>query len=130
MQLAASRYVTIEGTTVMSAPQSAADARKALKELRHKKKEFAWLKRSLLRQKRSAQARADGATRRTARKRTWLTRLGSYFNMMTLLPRVFSKARATMDIVEIERDCQRIDEIQHNIDSVILQIEGKLLNED
>jgi len=30
-------------------------------------------------------------------------------------------------IADIERECRRIDAIQHNIDSAILQVEGKLL---
>jgi hypothetical protein len=34
-----------------------------------------------------------------------------------------------MDLAEIERECRRIAEIQHNIDSAILQVEGKLLRE-
>jgi hypothetical protein len=127
MQLAASRYVTFEGTSVVLAPRSAGEAKKALKELRHKKKEFAWVKRSLLRQKRAAEARATRATRKKARKKTWLTRLRRLAEMLTAVPRLFTRVRANIDVADIERECKRIDEIQHNIDSAILQVEGKLL---
>jgi hypothetical protein len=126
MQLTASRYVTFEGTTVVLAPRSADEAKKALKELRHKKKEFAWVKRTLLRQKKAAEARVARATRKKARKKTWGTRLRSLIDMLTAVPRLFTRARANIDVVDIERECRRIDEIQHNIDSAILQVEGKL----
>jgi len=128
MQIVASRYVTFEGTSVVLAPRSTDEAKKALKELRHKKKEFAWVKRTLLRQKKAAEARAARATRKKARKKTWWTRLRRLFDMLTAVPRLFTRARANIDIVDIERECKRIDEIQHNIDSAILQVEGKLLH--
>jgi hypothetical protein len=129
MQLAASRYVTFEGTSVVLAPRSPEEAKKALKELRHKKREFAWVKRSLLRQKKAAVARAARATRRKTRKKTWLTRLRRLVDLMTAVPRLFSRVRANIDVADIDRECRRIDEIQHNIDSAILQVEGKLLHQ-
>ena len=129
MQLAASRYVTFEGTSVVLAPRSAEEAKKALKELRHKKREFAWIKRSLLRQKKAAEARALRATRRKARRKTWLTRLRSLVHALTAIPRLFTRVRANIDVADIDRECRRIDEIQHNIDSAILQVEAKLLHE-
>jgi hypothetical protein len=129
MQLAASRYVTFEGTSVVLAPRSSGEAKKALKELRHKKKEFAWVKRSLVRQKRTAEARAARATRRKTRKKSWLARLRRLVDMLTAVPRLFTRARANIDIVDIDRECRKIDEIQHNIDSAILQVEGKLLHQ-
>src|SRR5262249_19232489 len=125
MQLAASRYVTFEGTSVVLAPRSAEEAKKALKELRHKKREFPWIKRSLLRQKKAAEARALRATR--ARRKTWLTRLRSLVHALTAIPRLFTRVRANIDVADIDRECRRIDDIQHNIDSAILQVEGKML---
>src|SRR5262249_22783174 len=127
MQLAASRYVTFEGTSVVLAPRSAEEAKKALKELRHKKKEFAWVKRSLLRQKKAAEARAARASRKKVRKKTWRTQLRGIIDMLTALPRLFTRARANIDIADIDRECRKVDEIQHNINSAILQVEGKLL---
>jgi hypothetical protein len=43
------------------APRSAEEAKKALKELRHKKREFSWVKRSLLRQKKVAELTLSAA---------------------------------------------------------------------
>jgi len=129
MQLSASRYVTLEGTTVVLAPRSAEEARKALKELRHKRKEFSWVKRSLLRQKKAALSRSGGIARRNRRRKPGLARIWSLFDAVSALPRLLTRTRARMDLAEIERECRRIEEIQHNIDSAILQVEGKLLAE-
>ena len=129
MQLAASHYVTIEGTTVVLAPRSAEEARKALKELRHKRREFTWVKRSLLRQKKAALSRAGRKMRRDRRRKTGIARIWNLLAAASALPRLLTTARARMDLAEIERECQRIEEIQHNIDSAILQVEAKLLHE-
>jgi hypothetical protein len=48
---------------------------------------------------------------------------------MTSVPRLFTRVRANIDVVDIDRECQKIDEIQHNIESAILQVEGKLLHQ-
>jgi hypothetical protein len=129
MHLAASLYVTIEGTTVVLAPRSAEEARRALKELRHKRREFAWVKRSLLRQKKAAFSRAGRTMKRDRRRKTGIAWIWNLFARVSALPRLLTRARARMDLAEIERECQRIEEIQHNIDSAILQVEGKLLRE-
>ena len=129
MQLASSRYVKIEGTTVVLAPRSAEEAKKALKELRHKKREFAWVKRSLLRQKKAAEARALRATRRKSRKKSWLMRLRGLIDVLTAVPRLFTRVRANLNVADIERECLKIDEVQHNLDSAILQVEARLLHQ-
>ena len=129
MQLASSRYVKFEGTTVVLAPRSAEEAKKALKELRHKKREFAWVKRSLLRQKKAAEARALRATRRKSRKKSRLMRLRGLIDVLTAVPRLFTRARTNLNVADIERECLKIDEVQHNIDSAILQVEARLLNQ-
>jgi hypothetical protein len=129
MQLASSRYVKFEGTTVVLAPQSTEEAKKALKELRHKKREFAWVKRSLLRQKKAAEARALRATRRKSRKKSWLMRLRGLIDVLTAVPRLFTRVRANLNVADIERECLKIDEVQHNIDSAILQVEARLLHQ-
>jgi hypothetical protein len=129
MQLASSRYVKIEGTTVVLAPRSAEEAKKALKELRHKKREFAWVKRSLLRQKKAAEARALRATRRKSRKKSRLMRLRGLIDVLTAVPRLFTRARTNLNVADIERECLKIDEVQHNLDSAILQVEARLLHQ-
>ena len=129
MQLASSRYVKFEGTTVVLAPRSAEEAKKALKELRHKKREFAWVKRSLLRQKKAAEARALRATRRKSRNKSRLMRLRGLIDVLTAVPRLFTRARTNLNVADIERECLKIDEVQHNLDSAILQVEARLLHQ-
>ena len=54
MQLASMRYVKIDGTAVGVTVASAAEARAALKELRHKKREIKFLRSALLRRQKAA----------------------------------------------------------------------------
>ena len=67
--------------------------------------------------------------RRNRRRKTGLARIWNLLAAASTLPRLLTRARARMDLAEIERECQRIEEIQHDIDSAILQVEGKLLRE-
>lgn len=122
------RYVTIEGTTVMVSPASADEAKAALKELRHKKKELAWHKRTLLRDKKAAEARIARASGPKRRKKGFFAGLQSVFGAVTALPRLVSRANANADIGKLERDCALIDETLHHIDSAIIQVQGKLLH--
>ena len=39
----------------------------------------------------------------------------------------YGTAAAKMDLPRIEQECAKTDEILHNLDSVMIQIEGKLL---
>src|SRR5262245_2909822 len=54
MQLAPMRYTKIEGTAVAVSVKSAAEAKAAVKELRHKKRELKFLRSALLRRQRTA----------------------------------------------------------------------------
>ncbi len=56
MQLIEMRYAKIAGTEVMVEVNSAVEAKAAIKELKHKKKELALLKKRLLKEERSARA--------------------------------------------------------------------------
>ena len=126
---AQTRFVTFEGTTVMVAPKSADEAKAALKELRHKKKELAWQKKSLLRDKKAAEARAERTTRAKSRKKTgMMATLRSVMDAFTAVPRLVSRANAHADIGKLDRECTAIDETLHNIDSAIIQVQGKLLH--
>ncbi len=125
---APTRYVTIEGTTVMVAPASANEAKAAIKELRHKKKELTWLRRTLVRQRKAAEARKDRASRAKTRKRGLAARLRAALDVITAVPRLFSRTAANVDIGKLEREIQGIDETMHNIDSAMIQVQGKLLH--
>jgi hypothetical protein len=123
MKFSEARFVTIAGTEVLANPASATDAKIALKELRQKKKEFGLRRRALLAQQKSAKAaaeRAEGGASRRKRQGLWAA-----------LGRLVGKARSAKPrrtLAEIEADVAAVDEILFNLDSCMVQIEGRLLN--
>ena len=129
MQLAPMRYVKIEGTAVGVTVASAVEAKAALKELRHKKREIRFLRSALLRRQKAA--RNDGSRRR--RPASLLLRLfrglrkllAAFIDIATLS----QSERKQRSPAEIERELQWTDEVLHNIEGCILQIEGKLLRQ-
>ena len=58
MQLSETRFVKIDGTNISASVNSATEAKIAIKEIRQKKKEFAHIKRGLMRQKKDAERQA------------------------------------------------------------------------
>jgi hypothetical protein len=129
MQLAPMRYVKIEGTAVGVTVTSAVEAKAALKELRHKKREIKFLRSALLRRQKAA--RSEGSRRK--RPTSFLVRL--FRGTRTLLAALIDVAtvsaseRKQRSPAEIERELQWTDEVLHNIEGCILQIEGKLLRQ-
>ena len=129
MQLAPMRYVKIEGTTVGVTITSAIEAKAALKELRHKKREIKFLRSALVRRQKAA--RVDG--RKRPRRASFLVRL--FRGMRRLVAAAIDVAtvsrseRKQRSPAEIERELQWADEVLHNIEGCILQIEGKLLRQ-
>jgi hypothetical protein len=129
MQLAPMRYTKIEGTAVAVSVTSAAQAKAALKELRHKKRELKFLRSALVRRQRAAAAKKK-ASPKQARSLVWRALgglrwlVGAVFELATV-PRAERRAR---DPEEMARELQRIDETLHNIEGCILQLEGKMLS--
>jgi len=64
--------------------------------------------------------RAEAAAAREARRRGLLATLRR-------VSRVFSKSAPLPDVDAIGRDIENTDEIIHNIESCIIQLEGRLL---
>ena len=123
MQLAPMRYTKIEGTAVAVSVKSAAEAKAAVKELRHKKRELKFLKSALLRRQRAA--RTKPASRPKRARSLWRRAVaGTWRTLGSLIEREERRAR---DPAEIERELHRIDETLHNIEGCILQLQGKLL---
>lgn len=133
MELAATKFVKIDGTKVTVAVNSAEEARVAIKEIKHKKREVAHLRRVLARKRKIAQARALRAARARprARKRPgWLSWVGS--GLMALLARPLvqaARAKPVLDLPTIERDCVALEELGHSLDACMLQLEGRLIHE-
>jgi uncharacterized protein YPO0396 len=123
MQLREMRFAKIDGTEVMVAVRSELEAKAAIKELRHKKKELALLKRRLAKQETRARRtveRAEEQAEREARRRGVLATLRR-------VSRAFTKPPPLPDLDAIGRDIEKTDEILHNIESCIIQLEGRLL---
>ena len=123
MKLTPMRFTTIEGTDVSVQVSSSADAKRAIKELRHRKKEVGLHRRALQRQQKAAQkehVRTERASAERARRRGVVA-------TMSRITSLFRKETPLYDLDAIERELQMTDEVTHNIDACILQIEGKLL---
>lgn len=128
MQLAPMRYTKIEGTAVSVTVTSAPEAKAALKELRHKKRELKFLRSALVRRQRAARAKEPASTKRkrslTRRVLAGLGSLIAWLFEVTTVPRAERRAR---NPAEIARELQEIDETLHNVDGCIVQLQGKLL---
>lgn len=123
MQLRQMRFAQIDGTEVVVAVTSEKEARAAIKELRHKKKELALLKRRLSKQEATARRivdRAEAASAREARQR-------GLFATLRRVSKVFRKRQELPDPEAFQRELDKADEILHNIESCIIQLEGRLL---
>ncbi len=123
MQPREMRFARIDGTEVLVEVKSATEAKAAIKELRHKKKELALLKRRITSQELRARrtvARAEDAAKREARRR-------GLFAALRRISRVFTRKKALPDLNGIRRDLEKTEEILHNIESCIIQLEGRLL---
>jgi hypothetical protein len=128
MQLAPMRYTKIEGTAVAVSVTSAAEAKAALKELRHRKRELKFLRGALVRRERAARNKlATGSKPRRSLLRGFFAGLGWIIAWLFELATVARAERRARDPAEIGRELQRIDETLHNIEGCILQLQGKML---
>jgi hypothetical protein len=128
MQLAPMRYTRIEGTAVAVSVKSAAEAKAAVRELRHRKRELKFLRSALVRRQRAQRPKPAGRAKR-APSLVWraLAGLGRLLGALVERVTIPSEERRARDPAEIERELNRIDETLHNIEGCILQLQGKLL---
>jgi hypothetical protein len=127
MQLASMRFTKIEGTAVSVSVTSAEEAKAALKELRHKKRELKFLRGALAKKRKAARPRKG---KRGAAPKTGLATflddmrwgLSAIVEQGTPPP-----APKEPTLPEIEAEVRRLDETLHNIEGCILQLQGKLL---
>ena len=124
MQLRPMKYAKIEGTEVLVHVTTPLEAKAAVKELRHRKKELGLLKKRLVRQQRDAQAALEKKEAAQSKR----IKKGGLTAMATRLSRVFKRPPAhAADLATIETDLRNMEQVTHNIESCILQIEGRLL---
>jgi hypothetical protein len=128
MQLASMRYTKIDGTAVAVSVRSAAEAKAAVKELRHKKRELKFLRAALVRRLRAVTPKQG---RRGGHKRSLLGRtlsgVGWLVTGLVEAATVARDERRARDPDEIEREIHALDETLHNVEGCILQLQGKLL---
>ena len=131
MQLAPMRYTRIDGTAVAVSVKSATEAKAAVKELRHKKRELKFLRAALVRQQRTLRP-GQGRGQRGAKRPSGLSRamiagigglIGGLFDHATSAGRDGGGG----NLAAIEREIRQLDETLHNIEGCILQLQGKLL---
>jgi hypothetical protein len=129
LPLATMRYCKIEGTAVSVAVTSATEAKAALKELRHKKRELKFLRGALVRKQKAERARQKRLKRAAGAWSALWAGVRWVFSALVDLFTVSRAERRARSPAEIERELTRLDEILHNIDGCLLQLEGKLLTQ-
>jgi hypothetical protein len=130
MQLAPMRYTKIDGTAVAVSVKSAAEAKAAVKELRHKKRELKFLRAALVRRLAATRPK-NGRRGRSQPPPSMLSRslsgIGWLVAGLVEVATVSREERRARDPDEIESELHAIDETLHNVEGCILQLQGKLL---
>lgn len=129
LPLSAMRYTRIDGTAVSVTVTTADEAKSAVKELKHKKRELRFLRSALVRQRRAAEAKQKKRKRRSSLFWKIVGGLRAFVGWLIDLCTVSRAERRARDPAEIEREMARIDETLHNIDGCVLQLEGKLITQ-
>lgn len=123
MKFTPTHYMTIAGTEVLVKVETTAEAKAAVKELRHAKREYALLRRALVKQQRRAEADHAKTEKAKAQARRRKGVMGSIARVRSL----FESDAPPKGLAEIEREIHKTDEIIHNIESCTLQIQGRLI---
>ncbi|CAN0429131.1 unnamed protein product [Phaeothamnion confervicola] len=118
MQLSATRFIKIDGTSVTANVRSASEAKLAAKEVRQKKREYQHIKKGLARALKEAERRAGKGGARPA----------NLLSRMRHALGVFGRATAQTSAANLAEEFVRAEEILHNLDAVLIQIQGKLLH--
>lgn len=128
MRLAKTTFVSIAGAEVKVAVENAQQARLALKELRHKKREYGLIRRVLAHRAEAAARREATTKRRKAKPRGLLARLKGWIATLIAPYRWAQRLGARRDRASIERELEQAKTVLHNLDACIVQLEGRLLN--
>ncbi len=118
MQLSATRFIKIEATTVTANVKSASEAKLAAKEVRQKKREYLHIKKGLARDLKEAERRSGKGAGKPG---NLISRVRHAFG-------VFDRAEAKKSAVTLAEECVQAEEILHNLDAVLIQLQGKLLH--
>jgi hypothetical protein len=132
MQLAPMRFTRIDGTAVAVSVTSAQEAKAALKELRHKKRELKFLRGALMKKQ-----RAMRPTRVKKKAKNAPSGLATFLDDMRWGLSALAEqgtagqagAHRPTTAAEVAAELRRLDETLHNIEGCILQLQGKLLTQ-
>jgi hypothetical protein len=129
MQLAPLRYTKIEGTAVSVNVASADEAKAAIKELRQRKRELKFLRSGLAKQKKAARPvkRPRKAKAPKSGFEIFVDDMRWGLGAMLDQGKPSTPAARKPKLAEIEREMRELDQVIHNIDGCILQLEGRLL---
>ncbi len=132
MQLSKARYIEIDGTRVALLAADDAEARVALKELRHKKKELLHHKRRLRRRRKAierweAQEQHTGTTPGMSPLDFVARSLGAVVAAVSGWD-PFPAAGLPLSREAVVEDLYWLDEVLLNVNEAILHVEGKLID--
>lgn len=127
MEFSATRFVSIQGSTVRVSANSVAEARSAVKELRLKKKEYRLLKRSIAQAMKAIRA----AYTREVRTRGSMARGGGTLGMVVrafqTVSRDGQRSQLAAELAPREEQMSQAEEMIQTLDSAIMQVEAQLL---
>jgi hypothetical protein len=122
------RFTQIDGTAVSVTVTSAVEAKAALKELRHRKRELKFLRGALAKQQRAKRpARAKKGKQKPSGMATFLDDVRWGLSALVEQGTAAEAKARTPTAAEVAADLRRLDETLHNIEGCILQLQGKLL---
>ena len=128
MQLAPMQFTKIEGTAVRVSVASAAEAKAALKELRHRKRELKFLRGALAKRQKARAARAKKAKAPKTGLATFLDDMRWGLSAIVDGGAQAGAAPRQPTPAELAAELRHLDETLHNIEGCILQLQGKLLS--
>jgi hypothetical protein len=128
MQLAPMRFTRIDGTAVAVSVTSAQEAKAALKELRHKKRELKFLRGALVKHQRAMRpTRAKKKAKQASGLATFLDDMRWGLSALAEQGTAAEESARKPTPAEVAAELRRLDETLHNIEGCILQLQGKLL---
>ncbi len=126
MQLTPMKHAVIEGVEVRVTAATLPEAKLAVKELRHKKRELALLKRVLAAQLKAANNREERTKPVTWGATAWSLVTRGFWGLLGMASAVVTKKRRR-SAGEIAKEIEAVATTSINIDHAILQIEGRML---
>jgi hypothetical protein len=130
MDLPPSTFVKIEGTLVSVNATSLAEAKLALKELKIKKREFGIQKRVIAGRLKEIRATYTQEVRTRGSMVRGGGGVGKFFRAIQTFSRDGKRSQLASDLAPLAQAKQGVEAMIHAIDSLILQVEARLLKHE